>query len=47
LYEAAAIDGSDGIRKHWDITIPLMKPYVVLVAVISAISATKVFEGTL
>ena len=44
LYEAAAIDGSDGIRKHWDITIPLMKPYVVLVAVISAISATKVFE---
>jgi len=42
LYEAAAIDGSDGIRKHWDITIPLMKPYVVLVAVISAISATKV-----
>ena len=44
LYEAAAVDGSDGIRKHWDITIPLMKPYLVLVAVISAISATKVFE---
>jgi putative chitobiose transport system permease protein len=44
LYEAAAIDGSDGIHKHWDITIPLMKPYLVLVAVISAISATKVFE---
>lgn len=44
VYEAAAIDGSDGIAKHWDITIPLMKPYLVLVAVISAISATKVFE---
>jgi putative chitobiose transport system permease protein len=44
IYEAAAIDGSDGIRKHWDITIPLMKPYLALVAVISAISATKVFE---
>jgi len=44
LYEAAAIDGSDGIRKHWDITVPLMRPYLVLVAVISAISATKVFE---
>lgn len=44
LYEAAAIDGSDGVRKHWDITVPLMKPYLVLVAVISAISATKVFE---
>ncbi|MBD2462714.1 sugar ABC transporter permease [Oscillatoria sp. FACHB-1407] len=44
LYEAAAIDGSDGWQKHWDITIPLMRPYLFLVAVISAISATKVFE---
>ncbi|MBD2417162.1 sugar ABC transporter permease [Anabaena cylindrica FACHB-243] len=44
IYEAAAIDGSDSIRKHWDITIPLMQPYLALVAVISAISATKVFE---
>ncbi len=44
VYEAAAIDGSDGMRKHWDITVPLMKPYLALVAVISAISATKVFD---
>ncbi|MEX0268658.1 carbohydrate ABC transporter permease [Leptolyngbyaceae cyanobacterium UHCC 1019] len=44
LYEAAAIDGSDGIKKHWDITVPLMRPYLLLVAVISAISATKTFE---
>ena len=44
LYEAAAIDGSDGWQKHWDITFPLMRPYLMLVAVISAISATKVFE---
>jgi putative chitobiose transport system permease protein len=44
LYEAGAIDGSDGWQRHWDITIPLMKPYLFLVAVISAISATKVFE---
>jgi putative chitobiose transport system permease protein len=44
LYEAAAIDGSQGWRKHWDITVPLMRPYLYLVAVISAISATKVFE---
>ncbi|MFB2769893.1 carbohydrate ABC transporter permease [Pelatocladus sp. BLCC-F211] len=44
VYEAAAIDGSDGISKHWDITVPLMKPYLALVGVVSAISATKVFE---
>jgi putative chitobiose transport system permease protein len=44
LYEAAAIDGSDGWRKHIDITIPMLKPYIVLVTVISAIAAMKVFE---
>ena len=44
LYEAASLDGSDGWRSHWDITLPLMRPYLILVAVISAISATKVFE---
>jgi len=44
LYEAAALDGSDGLFKHWDITLPLMRPYLVLVAVISAIAATKTFE---
>lgn len=44
LYEAAAIDGSDSWRKHLDITLPLMAPYLFLVSVISAIAATKVFE---
>ena len=44
LYEAAAIDGSDSWRKHLDITIPLMRPYILLVGVISTIAATKVFE---
>ena len=44
LYEAASLDGSEGWRKHLDITLPLLRPYVTLVAVISAIAATKVFE---
>lgn len=44
LYEAAAIDGADGWQKHWDITLPLMRPYLFLVGIISAIAATKVFE---
>jgi putative chitobiose transport system permease protein len=44
LYEAAAIDGSDTWQKHLDITLPLMRPYLFLVGIISAISATKVFE---
>jgi putative chitobiose transport system permease protein len=44
LYEAAALDGSEGLRKHLDITLPLLRPYITLVAVISAIASTKVFE---
>jgi putative chitobiose transport system permease protein len=44
LYEAAELDGSEGWRKHRDITLPLLRPYVTLVGVISAIAATKVFE---
>ncbi len=44
LYEAAELDGSEGWRKHVDLTLPLLRPYVTLVAVISAIAATKVFE---
>lgn len=44
LYAAAQIDGSDGWIRHWDITIPMMRPYLMLVAVISAIAATKTFE---
>jgi len=44
LYEAAALDGCRGWRVHLHVTLPLLRPYVVLVAVISAIAATKVFE---
>ena len=44
LYEAAELDGSEGWRQHLDITLPLLRPYVTLVAVVSSIAATKVFE---
>ena len=44
LYEAAELDGSHGWRQHLDITLPLLRPYVTLVAVVSSIAATKVFE---
>jgi putative chitobiose transport system permease protein len=44
LYEAAALDGCEGWRRHRDITLPLLLPYVFLVAVISALGATKVFD---
>jgi putative chitobiose transport system permease protein len=44
LYEAGAMDGVTGWQKHWYITLPLMRPYILLVAVISSISAMKIFE---
>ena len=44
LYEAAELDGSEGWRQHLDITLPLLRPYVTLVTVVSSIAATKVFE---
>ena len=44
LYEAAELDGSEGWSQHLDITLPLLRPYITLVAVMSSIAATKVFE---
>ena len=44
LYEAAELDGSEGWRQHLDITLPLLRPYITLVAVMSSIAATKMFE---
>ena len=44
LYEAAELDGSEGWHQHMDITLPLLRPYITLVAVVSSIAATKVFE---
>jgi putative chitobiose transport system permease protein len=44
LYEAAALDGCEGWQRHRHVTLPLLLPYVFLVAVISALGATKVFD---
>ncbi|MDD3420491.1 MAG: sugar ABC transporter permease [Candidatus Gastranaerophilales bacterium] len=43
LYEACDIDGASILRKHLAITIPHLMPTISLVAVISSISAMKVF----
>jgi putative chitobiose transport system permease protein len=43
LHEAAQIDGANKLQAHWAITVPLMKPSIALVAIISSISALKVF----
>ena len=43
LYESARLEGAGHLTQHWHITFPLLKPYMVLVTLISSISALKVF----
>ena len=43
LYEAAKIDGAGVLRRLWSITVPLLRPTMLLVAAVSAINALKVF----
>lgn len=44
LYEAAAIDGASKIRTFLHITLPLLKPTILLAVVTSTISASQVFD---
>jgi len=42
--EAAMIDGASRSRVFWHVTIPLLRPYVLLASLISTMAAVKVFE---
>jgi putative chitobiose transport system permease protein len=42
--EAAGIDGASRARVFWHVTVPLLRPYVLLASLISTMSAVKVFE---
>jgi multiple sugar transport system permease protein len=43
LYEAADLDGSSGWQKLWHITLPLMRPTIVFVVIVSIVIGFKVF----
>ena len=43
LYEVAQIDGANWWQKHLHVTIPLLKPSILLVTILSSIAAMKVF----
>ena len=42
-YDAAKIDGANGWSSFWRITLPLLNPQIVLVAVLEAIHALRIF----
>jgi ABC-type sugar transport system permease subunit len=43
LYEAAAIDGAGGWRRFWAITLPLLRPVLLVVLVTHVIGSFQVF----
>lgn len=43
LYEAAAIDGAHGTQTFWHITVPLMRPTIIFVLIISVIGGFQLF----
>jgi len=44
LHEAAKIDGANGWKDFWHITIPLLKPTTVLVSIMSMLQCLKTFS---
>lgn len=44
IYDAAKVDGSDGWRELLDITLPLLKPIIVLVILLRGIDLVRIFD---
>ncbi len=44
IYEAAAIDGATGMRQFFSVTLPLLRPSIVLVVVLGTIGTFQVFD---
>jgi putative chitobiose transport system permease protein len=45
LYEAAAVDGAGPWRRLRSVTVPMLRPYLAVVLVLSALDAMKVFTS--
>jgi trehalose transport system permease protein len=44
VHEAADVDGADGWRRFWYVTLPLLLPYVTVTVILRAIDAFRIFE---
>lgn len=45
LYEAAEIDGATGLKKFFHITLPLLKPTTLYVAIMTTIGSFQIFDS--
>src|SRR5207244_12880125 len=43
-YESAVIDGATGLRTFWHITLPLLRPTIIVAVLFRAIDALKTFD---
>lgn len=44
LYDAAAVDGAGGIHAFWRVTLPLLRPYIMVALIFRTIVAVQVFD---
>ncbi|MGO4750938.1 carbohydrate ABC transporter permease, partial [Streptomyces sp. 2MCAF27] len=44
IHEAASLDGATGLRKHLNVTLPLLSPTLLVASVVGIINALQVFE---
>ncbi|MDL5054874.1 sugar ABC transporter permease [Oscillatoria laete-virens NRMC-F 0139] len=44
LYDAASIDGADGVRQFWNITLPLLRPVLAFVLITHIIGSFQIFD---
>src|SRR5215469_1129991 len=47
LYEAARIEGANAWHRFWRITLPMLKPTILLVVILATVHATQAFETIL
>lgn len=47
LYEAARIEGATGWHRFWRITLPMLRPTIMLVVILATVHATQAFETIL
>ncbi|MFF8597947.1 carbohydrate ABC transporter permease [Streptomyces sp. NPDC015232] len=44
LHEAAAVDGASAVRRFWHVTLPGVRPAMLLVSVLISVSALRIFS---
>jgi multiple sugar transport system permease protein len=45
LYEAAKVDGASGWQRFWKITVPLMKPAILVALLFRTLDAFRIFDS--